>query len=381
MNPFKRSKFLGRTFLLVILFASSMGLLLMAPSFAASSNSLAGINKACALSSLPSTTLVSGPPTGAKSPDDLTIMAVRGLDNGNPLLWTEYQNGIDPDGTPGTPGGPTQSTIAGYNLATGTLVMTIPVTGHVDGLTADPALGALIATANEDDNSNFNLVYPAFGAVATYIYSPNPAVESTGGTDSIAIVNGQMYVSHSNPLDTTQATTYRVTLDKNTLTAYLTPVFYDNSKAFDVNTFKIVQMALTDPDTNYLMPPTSPLFAGTLATISQGDGKIIFAAHPIVKPHLFVLSVTDNVPGNVPPIDGLAVATASQGTLYIVDSKAQTISALNTEGCPTGTTFVGEPNDNSNPFIGTLNLLTGKIAPLGNSFMSPKGMLFVPALD
>jgi hypothetical protein len=30
-----------------------------------------------------------------------------------------------------------------------------------------------------------------------------------------------------------------------------------------------------------------------------------------------------------------------------------------------------------NPLLGTLNLFTGKITPLGNHFQSPKGLLFV----
>jgi hypothetical protein len=41
----------------------------------------------------------------------------------------------------------------------------------------------------------------------------------------------------------------------------------------------------------------------------------------------------------------------------------------------------GEPSDNGNPLIGTLNLFTGQITPLGNTFVSPKGLLFVPSGD
>jgi hypothetical protein len=252
------------------------------------------------------------------------------------------------------------------------------VTGKVDGLAADQEMGALIATDNEDVNSSFNLIYPALGAVATYKYSPDPAISGVGGTDSIAVLNDRIYVVHSNPLDTTQPTVYKVTLDRLTLTAYLTPVFYDNSTAINVNTGSTVQMGLTDPDTNFVMPRASPIFAGDLATISQGDGEIIFASHLVSSPRLWVLNLTDNKPGNMPPIDGLAVATSNRGTLYVVDSKAGTIQALNTDGCPKGTVFVAEPKDNGNPLLGTLNLFTGNITPLGNHFQSPKGLLFVP---
>jgi len=145
-----------------------------------------------------------------------------------------------------------------------------------------------------------------------------------------------------------------------------------------VETASKVTMALTDPDTNYVMPNAGEAFAGDLATISQADGLIIFASRLELHPHLSVLSASDNVAGNAPPLDGLAVATSGSGTLYVVDGAANTITALNTSGCPWGTVFVGEPNDNDNPLIGTLSLSTGKITVFGNTFQSPKGMIFVP---
>ncbi|HVB96086.1 MAG TPA: hypothetical protein VND41_05745 [Nitrososphaerales archaeon] len=324
---------------------------------------------------------MSTPPAGAKGPDDVAKMAIVGLDGGRAVIWTAYQSGINPDGTPGTPGGPTQSTVVGYDASSGVLVRTVQVTGKVDGLTADPEMGVLIATVNEDDNSAFNLIYPTTGAVATYTYSPNPAVNGNGGTDSIAVINGQIYVAHSNPSDVTQPTDYLVTPDTSTstLTAFLTPAFFDNSIATNALTGATVQLGLTDPDTTFVMPTVSPRFGGDLATISQADGEIVFASQISHDPKLTVLPLTDNEPGNVPPIDGLAVATSNHGTLYVVDAATGTIQALDTSGWRSGTVFVGEPSDNGNPIIGTLNLSTGVITPLGNSFQSPKGMLFVPA--
>jgi len=158
----------------------------------------------------------------------------------------------------------------------------------------------------------------------------------------------------------------------------LTPVFFDDGNARDVLSKTKVTLALTDPVTNYFMPSSSPRFAGDLATISQGDGKIIFASHFGGIPRLFVLNLTDDKVGNIPPIDGLAVATSNEGILFVVDGAAGTIQALNTAGFPKGIVFVGEPSDNANPLLGTLNLKTGVITPLGNVFQSPKGLLFVP---
>ncbi|HZY70153.1 MAG TPA: hypothetical protein VFF67_04140, partial [Thermoplasmata archaeon] len=66
------------------------------------------------------------------------------------------------------------------------------------------------------------------------------------------------------------------------------------------------------------------------------------------------------------------------GWLFVVDNKAGTIVKLNVTGCTAGTVFLGEPSDNGNPLVGTLNLGTGKITPFTNKFVSPKGLLFVP---
>jgi hypothetical protein len=126
------------------------------------------------------------------------------------------------------------------------------------------------------------------------------------------------------------------------------------------------------------MPPQSPRFGGSLATVSQADGKLIFASYRGHHVHLAMLNLSDNVTGNLPPIDGLAVSTCGHGTLYAVDSGAGTIEALSTKGWASGTVFVGEPNDNGNPLLGTLNLNSGTITPLGNHMVSPKGLLFVP---
>jgi hypothetical protein len=68
---------------------------------------------------LPGTVFVAAPPPGATGPDDITRLATPGVDGGRALIWTAYQNGINPDGTPGTPGGPTRSTVAGYDPSPG----------------------------------------------------------------------------------------------------------------------------------------------------------------------------------------------------------------------------------------------------------------------
>jgi hypothetical protein len=332
---------------------------------------------------LPEETLVTAPPPGNSQPDDIAWLPAGHLDKGRTLVWTEFQNGINPNGTPGTPFGPDQSLIAGFDPSTGLLVRAISVWGHVDGVTGDPATGMLLVTTNEDANSAFYLINPATAAVTTYTYAPDPTVSGNGGTDSLVIIDGNIYISHSNPNDITQPAAYEMTMHNAapTFIAELTPVFYCDSTALDATTGMNITMALTDPDTNYLMPASSPRYAGDLATISQADGRLVFASHLGDDPQLVQLNLTDNVSGNLPPIDGLAVATTNGGTLYASDPGADgglgSLLAFDTAGWPAGTVFVTEPNDNGNPLIGTLNLTTGIITPFTNHLYDPKGLIYL----
>lgn len=367
---------------IALLAGGSLGLLATAhqpdgPS--ASSTASASSALAQAPAKLPSKLLVAGPPKGAFGPDDLTYLPPGDDRDVHGTLWTAYQNGIGPTGT-ASASGAVQSTIAGYDPSTGALVTSLNVSGHVDGLTADPSAGVLLATANEDSNSSFYLIHPWTGVVVRFAYTPSPAVNGNGGTDSIALWHGGIYVSHSNPNDTAQATVFKLQLDWSAHAARLYPVFWDDSVARFEPAGSSGRLALTDPDTNFVMPRSSARFAGDLATISQGDGRLIFASPSLSGgPRLTQLNLTDNRSGNLPPVDGLAETTSRAGTLYVVDSKANTITALSTTGWSRGTIFIGEPSDNGNPLVGTLNLWTGHISPLGNSFLSPKGMFFLPA--
>jgi hypothetical protein len=54
------------------------------------------------------------------------------------------------------------------------------------------------------------------------------------------------------------------------------------------------------------------------------------------------------------------------------------VSALSTAGLPAGTVFAAEARD-TKALVGTLDLATGGITPLGNSFSDPHGLLFVPS--
>src|ERR1700722_4267301 len=98
-------------------------------------------------------------------PDDITR-----LDN---ELFVGFQNGVGPQGQASTDGN-LDSTVVEFSL-TGQVLGQWDVTGKTDGVTADPALGGVIATVNEDANSALYTIRPfatsAAGVVTRYTYN------------------------------------------------------------------------------------------------------------------------------------------------------------------------------------------------------------------
>jgi hypothetical protein len=214
-----------------------------------------------------------------------------------------------------------------------------------------------------------------------------------GGTDAISVYNGKILISASAPGTGGKApanapAVYVMTLNSGAKTAALTPFFAINAKATAVNgssAGSTVTLALADPDSNTVVPSSSPKFAGDFMLNSQGDLQLIFAGAGGQNPQVLKLSN---------PVDDTAVATSASGTLYTTDSGADSVDAI-TGPFKVGTAYtaVAPCNANSAPdvcpvsgsstygpnYMGTINLTTGavsKITVIGPA--SPKGMIFVP---
>jgi hypothetical protein len=121
-------------------------------------------------------------------PDDLTHL-------GNEL-FVAFQNGVGPQGEPATDGN-TASTVVGFSPRGRTLGQW-DVTGKVDGLTADPNSGRVVATVNEDANSSLYVIDPRAGSVQHYRYDQNP-LPHNGGTDAISFYGNRILISPSAP--------------------------------------------------------------------------------------------------------------------------------------------------------------------------------------
>jgi len=93
------------------------------------------------------------------------------------------------------------STIVKFTLQ-GSIEQTWPITGKIDGLTADPAHHRIIATVNEDGNSSLYTLPSDGGATPThYTYDLHPLPHG-GGTDAITIYRGDIFVVASAPTTT-----------------------------------------------------------------------------------------------------------------------------------------------------------------------------------
>jgi hypothetical protein len=321
-------------------------------------------------------------------PDDITRLG------GN--LFTAFQNGVGPQGQPSTDGNQ-DSTVVEFTPG-GRVVQQWDILGKCDGLTADPARRSLIATVNEDANSSVYMIAPGapLGRAVQH-FSYNKPLPSKGGTDAISIYRGLVLISASAPGTTgapapqpSYPAVYWVTFNTASSIARIHPLFFDESVATLANlgpAGRRVRLALTDPDSNQVVPGSARRFRGDFMLTSQGDKEQIYVQRAATaSQRLFVLRLSQAV-------DDTAWATSSSGRLYATDTGGDTVDMI-TGAFRTGTVFEavtpcdanGAPATCPAPpkfppnYVGALNPWTGHISrvPLSGPALQPQGMIFVP---
>jgi hypothetical protein len=314
-------------------------------------------------------------PPGATGPDDLAYL------DGH--VFVAWQNGIGTKGEPG-PTGP-NSTLVEYD-SSGAVVQTWQLTGKIDGLGADSRTDEVIATVNEDGNSSLytiRLSHRSGADVTHYTYSPAPDSAATGGvftgggTDAVSVYRGEILLSASNPTPANATAVFAVRLDRRTHTARLTPTFADNAVATDAVTGQQVTLALTDPDSNAVVPQSSPRFGGDFALVSQADQQVVFT-NGRHGGSLERLQMTHG--GTSAGVDDIRWADRSGGTLYIVDNGTNTVYSLSgpfqAGEAFAGLDTVGTASQTTE--LDTLDLTTGALSPLVTGFTAIKGIVWAP---
>ena len=299
-------------------------------------------------------------PVGAESaPDDITRLG--------DSVYVSFQNGVGPLGEPSAVGA-TASIIQQYSLD-GTPGKSWQVTGKVDGLAADPAHDRLLLTANEDGNSSFSTLTPDQAKpLTTYTYS---GLTHGGGTDAVSVDHGKILVSASAPADTTGPAAYSVDL-QGTI-AKLTPLFSDNATATAANgpqAGQTTSLALTDPDSNTVVPSSAPRFKGSFMLDAQADRQLIFASNPgIGKQPLQALTVAQ-------PLDDTVFAAHAGQTLLVTDPKDNKVFSV-TGPFKAGQAVSTVVPDAGPTYLATLDLGTGTLTPIKElAAIHPKGLAF-----
>lgn len=332
-------------------------------------------------------------------PDDITRM-------GN-HIFIAYQNDVGPQGQASS-NGINFSTIIEYGIHGG-FISSWNLTGHTDGLTADPQLKMLIATVNEDANSSLYAIDPSSRnrAVIHYNYDPSTPLPHGGGTDSVSIYKGMILLSASAPGTTpttntasTMPAVYKVTLlsptnKQQTGIARLEAYFYDGSSASVANVSSPksdslspspaaygstppegtkVALALTDPDSNEIVPTSARRFGGDFALDSQGDQQLIFTSGTAPN-YLSVLDLSQS-------INDSAYITNASGELLVSDPTKDEVLALTGPMRPGQVIVAATPSSANNPvnvpnYLATLNLSNGTVTPIeGVKNVVPQGILF-----
>jgi hypothetical protein len=317
-------------------------------------------------------------------PDDITAL---GGD-----IYVGFQNGVGAQGQASTTGN-LDSTVVEFD-STGNEVAQWDIAGKCDGLTADPQTGQVIATVNEDANSSLYLITPG-GSAVHYKYAEQ--LPSNGGTDAISIYRGEVLISASAPGTTgaaapqpTYPAVYSATFDAASQTVTLRGLFGDEARARIANRparagHKFVRLALTDPDSNEVVPAYAPRFSGDFMLTSQGDQEQIFvSAADRRHPKLSVLTLTHSVDDTAWPSD-------TAGALYATDNGANAIYKITGDFTRGSTLVAVTPCDQNDApstcpgpgfppnYLGELNPDTGTITPVqvdGPAFQ-PQGMLFL----
>ncbi|MGI8803819.1 MAG: hypothetical protein ACR2KV_16915 [Solirubrobacteraceae bacterium] len=319
-------------------------------------------------------------------PDDIARLDGR--------IFVAFQNGVGPNGEPAK-NGTTDSTIVEYSDS-GAVLGRWNATGRVDGLAADPMKHLIYATVNEDSNSSFYVLNPSAAAPLQLRHltynDPNGAI--TGGTDAVSVDRfGNIYLSASNPAAPDSNVVAKATIDSPTVgQVTVAPTFPANAAGVNDgnNPGQTTTLAITDPDSNAIVPASSPRFAGQFVVDSQGDGQLIFGPLPLGTPTdpstltQLTLSVPGQTNGTNPTLDDVRWTNSSRGVLYVVDQGANIIYRVSGP-FQAGQAFGSAPTDASNPplqgDVVNVDLTNGQLSPFVTGLNSPKGLLHVGPTD
>ena len=318
----------------------------------------------CQLSSLPAFGQQAEPPyalsvfakapPGMSAPDSIAVLG--------DWVFIGYGDGHAADGSDGK-----SSQVVQYRMD-GSIVRTLVVLGHNDGLKIDPVTHELWALQNEDANPRLVIFNPETAQRRDYLFGPTP---HGGGYDDIVFLGCNVYISASNPANNpnTGPAIVKATLGNGIVN--VKPVLAGNAAATDLVTDATVQLNLQDPDSMTLDT------LGNIVMTSQADQELIWLSkvgEPDQQALRLPLSQQTSTGLNGVQADDTAFVTSTKGFILIADKGLNTVFTLERNAFAPGVAYTAASN-----FVGTLDLTTGVISPVVTGLMSPGGVVFVAA--
>ena len=277
-----------------------------------------------------------------------------------------YQNHVAKDGTDGK-----SSTIVQYSL-NGTIQRTFSVKGHNDGL---HVIGEnnLWALQNEDANPNLVVIDLESGHAKTFF----PAAPHGGGYDDMAVKDGEVFVTASNPnTDSAGVNEFpalvRMRLDGDSVN--IEPVLNGNAQATDIPTGTPTTLNLTDPDSLTVDP------RGNIVLNSQADSELVFIRNPLSQ-NKTVARLSVSTAAGPTTVDDTAFPATARDFMLVSDVAAGVVYRIDSPllGFEPGVAY---SSSDTQGFVAVLNLDTGVLTTIGTGFQSTRGMIFVsPAAE
>jgi hypothetical protein len=304
-------------------------------------------------SSITASVFATGTPISSTSPDSVVY--------GDGSLWVSYQNGADSAGASGS------STVVRYGPA-GAVINTWTIAGNVDGLRIAPD-GHVWALQNNDGNSALTVINPVTTATAAFTYGSTYTTNGNSlsrGFDDAEFLNGQVYLSETNPNTGTDPVIVKLTTPLASplqIAGILNSTFTGTNLA----TGGQASTTITDSDSLILDPSGDPVLTG------EADQEIVFVHNPgaVGQTESFVALLGTNGETIAGLPDDTVFPTAANGTFYVADTGANTVYALAASGLAPGSVYIDVGNE-----FGSLDPSTGIVTPLFTG-VSPHGVVFV----
>jgi len=314
------------------------------------------------------------PPAGATAPDDLSTSA-----NGK-HLWVGYGNGVDTTGK----GGP--STLVEYDIASGTVLKSISIPGHLDGLKINPVTGDVWATENEDGNPTLAVIDHESGTFKIYRFSPTLI---TGGFDDLVFVARphedsrhdsdsplDVFIVASSQVNTTTPVIVRISGPLRAAGTQLRPTLPGAPQSVwnvVANQAETTDM-IGDPDSMTIDP------AGELVLDNRSDDSLYIVRNPEAQNP--VLRVPLMLAGNAVEVNDTIFTwsetnrvSSTAGTIFITDTSANKIYMLTKPYFPSNEVYTAANVAN---VVGLVDLNTGVVTPVATGFKGVHGLAFSP---